>query len=63
MCIPVSWVDDTSAVARSMPGMRRLISVDFPTPEFPEKRVTLPSSRERIPSMPSPVFADTAQTL
>ena len=42
-----------------MLGSIALMSVDFPTPECPEKRVMRPLSSFSIVSMPSPFLAET----
>ena len=38
------------------------ISVDFPTPEFPETRVVRPASSSRTSSTPRPSRTDTSST-
>ena len=43
-------------------GSMAWISVDFPTPEFPETRVVRPASSSRTSSTPRPSRTDTSST-
>ena len=54
VCMPVSCTSEMQAVLRSSPGIRRFMSVDLPTPEFPAISVILPCSSLARSSMPVP---------
>ena len=61
VCFPVSWDSEISATFSCNPGSTRLINEDFPTPDRPEKTVTLSFNAATTSSIPSPVSEETCK--
>ena len=58
VCIPLLCAVEISPVLTFCSGRMALMRVDFPTPEWPENKVTFPSNACLISSTPVPSKAE-----